>query len=131
MKSSDLREEYRQAIASPLNISEIDSESGLPFILYSDDWIRILLIRSANDSTHTLEVELSISVIGDSTKLNNQETISTLITCLNYILRLHKNGFTLEAMGDDVLWTAVMELSLEPDFDLFEILLPPTVTENP
>ncbi|MFX0054844.1 MAG: hypothetical protein ACFFAX_03270 [Promethearchaeota archaeon] len=125
MKASELREEYRQAIASPLIISEIDLENGLPFILYSNDWVRILFVRRADYSSNTIEVELSLSVKTESTQLSHKKAISTLIAYLNYILRLHEHGFRLEAMEDDILWTAVLELSFEPDIDLFEILIPP------
>ncbi len=125
MNTSDLREEYRQAIASPLTISELDPENGWPFVLYSDDWVRILLIRGVSDSSNTIEVELSVSARSDSAQMNQKETISTLIDYLEYILRLHEHGFKLEAMDDDVLWTAVLEIPLEPDIEMFELLLPP------
>lgn len=125
MNASDLREEYRQAIASPLAISEIDPENGCSFVLYSDDWIRILLVRGVSDSSSTIEVELSISARSSSARRNQKETISTLIRYLDYILRLYEHGFDLEAMDDDVLWTAALEVFSEPDIGVFETLLPP------
>lgn len=125
VRASDLREEYRQAIASPLVYSKIHHENGLPIILFSNDWVRILLVRRDGKSLNTIEVELSVSGRSDATQMNHQQTISTLINHLNYLLRLHEYGFRLEAMEDDVLWTAAMEVSLEPHIELFQVLLPP------
>lgn len=124
MKASDLRGEYRQANASPLIISEIDLENELPLLLYSNDWVRILLVRRDNHVINTIEVELSVSMRSNSTQVNHAETITTLITYLNYILRLHEHGFKLEAIEDDILWTAGLEIPIEPDIELFEVLLP-------
>jgi hypothetical protein len=126
MNALELREEYRQAIASPLIISKIDPENDFPHVLYSDDWIRILFVRRADDSSNTIEVELSSSVRGDSSQLNQKEAISTLISYLSYFLRLYEYGFELEAMDDDVLWTAVIKIPVEPDIELFESLVPPS-----
>ena len=113
------------AIASPLAISKIDPENGLPFVLYSNERIRILCVRRGNDSPSTIEVELSISMRNDSSHAGQKEAICTLISYLNYILRLHERGFRLEAMDDDVLWTAVLDILSEPNIEIFETLLPP------
>jgi hypothetical protein len=125
MNASDLREEYRQAVASPLTISKIDPENECLFVLYTDDWVRILLVRGVSGSSSTIEVELSISARNSSARKNQKEAISTLISYLHYMLRLYEYGFELEAMDDDVLWTAAMEVSSEPDIKVFETLLPP------
>jgi hypothetical protein len=125
MNASDLREGYRQAIASPLAISKIAPENGFPIVLYNSDWVRILFVRGVSDSSNTIEVELSISARSNSANMDQKEAISTLISHLNYFLRLYEYGFKLEAMDDDVLWTAVIDIPVEPDIQLFEILLPP------
>ncbi|MFW9770312.1 MAG: hypothetical protein ACFFF9_15335 [Candidatus Thorarchaeota archaeon] len=124
MDATELREEYRQAIASPLILSELDPESGLPFILYNNNWVRILLVRRADDSPDSIEVELSVSERCDVLHMDHHETVSRLISYLNYILLLHDRGFKLDSMEDDVLWTASLDVSAEPDIELFEILLP-------
>lgn len=128
MKASSLREGYRQAIASPLTISEIDSENGKHYILYCNDWVRIILVRRTIDTDSTIEVELS----SPEKKSNDQNTprinLSTMIAYLQYIRSLHDNGFEIEAMEDDILWVASIQISREPELELFETLLPPTVS---
>jgi len=125
MKASDLREEYRQAIATPLDISGIDSESGMPSLLFRNDWIRILFVKQSNRSAHSIVVELSQPDRIDHTQIKPEFMISTLIIYLKYLLRLDNNGFELEIMQDDILWIATLEISVEPKMALFEILAPP------
>ena len=125
MDASDLKERFSQAIASPLPISKIDASNGKPHILYSNDWIRILLERRPDDSVNSIEVEFSYpGVLGlDQTQL--VDTILIMIDYLHYILRLQKAGFVLDSIDDDFLWTASLEISKEPENQLFEIIVPP------
>ncbi len=125
MKASDLRDEYRQAIATPLDISGIDSESGMPSLLFRNDWIRILLVKQSYRSAHSIVVELSQPDRIDPAQIKPEFMISTLIIYLQYLLRLDNNGFELEIMQDDILWIATLEISVEPKMELFEILAPP------
>lgn len=124
MDASDLKERFSQAIASPFPISKIDASNGKPHILYSNDWIRILLERRPDDSVNSIEVEFSYpGVLGlDQTPV---DTILTMIDYLHYILRLQKAGFVLESIDNDFLWTASLEISKELENHLFEILVPP------
>lgn len=125
MDASDLKERFNQAIASPFPISKIDASNGKPHILYSNDWIRILLERRPDDSVNSIEVEFSYpGVLGlDQTQL--VDTILIMIDYLYYILRLQKVGFVLDSIDDDFLWTASLEISKELENHLFEILVPP------
>ncbi|MFW9973897.1 MAG: hypothetical protein ACFFDQ_01340 [Candidatus Thorarchaeota archaeon] len=125
MTALELREEYRQAIATPLNISNIDPDSGKQSILFSSDWVRIILIRLFEGSVNTIEVELSIPEKNNSEYMNSENIISTLIAHLHYILRLSTFGYQIEAMGSDILWTATIEVPTEPPLEFFEVLLPP------
>ncbi len=125
MRASDLREGYKRAIASPLDISVIDAENEKPFILYSNDWIRILLVRRPDESANSIEVELTHpGVLGqDQTQL--ADAILELIAYLKYLLQLRKVGFALDLIEDDFLWTATLEISTDPTDQIFEVLVPP------
>lgn len=125
MRASSLREEYRQAFAAPLNVSEIESENGMHHILYRSDWVRIVLVRKLHDSDSTIEVELSIPEKEISNPQSAVHIIHRLITHLHYLLGLHDIGFGIEIMEDDVCWTASIEISNEPELEFFEGLLPP------
>ena len=128
MKASTLREGYRQAIASPLTISEFDSENGKHYILYCNDWVRIILVRRTIDTDSTIEVELSSPEKKSNSHNTPRINLSTMIAYLQYMRSLHDNGFEIEAMEDDILWVASIQISREPELELFEILLPPTVS---
>ncbi|MHA2064368.1 MAG: hypothetical protein ACXABY_08305, partial [Candidatus Thorarchaeota archaeon] len=125
-KDTDLREVYRQAIASPLLLSKIDSENGKHYILYSSDWVRIILVRRATDTDNTIEVELSLPEKKGAYQSSPRNTLSTMIAHLQYMLDLHDNGFEIEAMDDDILWIAAIQISRDPGLEVFEVLLPPT-----
>jgi hypothetical protein len=111
--------------ASPLDISVIDTETAKPHILYSSNWIRILLVRRPDDSANSIEVELTYPGVLGLVQTKLAETIMAMISHLRYILRLQKVGFALDSIEDDFLWTATLEISEEPETQLFEILIPP------
>lgn len=125
MDASDLKERFSQAIASPFPISKIDASNRKPHILYSNDWIRILLERRPDDSVNSIEVEFSYPGVLGLEQTQLVDTILIMIDYLHYILRLQKVGFVLDSIDDDFLWTASLEISKEPENQLFEILVPP------
>ncbi len=127
MKTSDLREGYRQAIASPLTISEFEEKNGQIFVLYETKWVRIILIRRSEDSGNTFEVELSLPANIGTEQDCLAATISAMIKHLHYMLYLQQFGFDLDLMEHDFLWTATLNVRKEPESDLFEVLLPPSV----
>ena len=62
----------------------------------------------------------------DSSKDDNLgHTLSRLIELMQYLLRLHQSGFTLDVIKHDCLWTASRSFSKPPSRKIFELLLPP------
>lgn len=50
-----------------------------------------------------------------------------MIAHLHLILQLQKVGFALDSIEDDFLWTATLEISTEPEDQIFDVLVPPII----
>ncbi|MFW9919366.1 MAG: hypothetical protein ACFFED_07190 [Candidatus Thorarchaeota archaeon] len=125
MKAFDLYEEYMQALAIPLITDAVDEINVNVIVLYRTSWIRIILVRSSSENSDRLEVELSLPSDFESSGKYIETAIAQIIDYLNYFLRLHRNGFQLDLIAQDFLWTATYEIRGEPSCDFFELLLPP------
>ena len=126
MKPLDMREGYRRFVASSLSKVDPGAASGTPFKLHSTEWIRILLVQGADETYLTIEVELSLPERTDPEQAQLVQMISVMIAHLEYMLRLHKVGFVIDLVGEDCLWTASFDAQEEPDYTIFESLIPPT-----
>lgn len=104
------------------------------------DWVRILLLRRNSDAYGSIEVELTlpeqlserishsakkIKSDGDSDQSVINELISAVIHHMMYLHLPNQAGFKLDVIEEDFLWTATLEITKEPDEQLFDILIPP------
>ncbi len=61
---------------------------------------------------------------GDSDQSVINELISAVIHYMMYLQLLNQAGFKLDVIEEDFLWTATLEITKEPDEQLFDILIP-------
>ena len=141
MTIDQLMEKYQKIISTPVeSLSPTVNESGETVeILIQTNLMRILVIReSVNPQTVCLEVEVwlpSRNPNTSDTESNNTETeledktlsttLARMIDHLQYLLKLHKSGFTLDVIKHDCLWTASKSFTETPSRALFELLIPP------
>jgi hypothetical protein len=140
MNSQELMKKYKQLAAKPLTSPSIQNESGESIqSLFQSPSLRILLLRtSENPSTVSVEVEVwlpnislsngsegSENTSGDSDNEKLGAILAQMITHLQYLLRLHQAGFTLDVIKHDCLWMASKMFEKPPSRDLFDLLVPP------
>ena len=136
-----LMEKYQKIVSTPVDSpTPTFNESGETVeILLQTKSLRILVIReSVNPQTVSLEVEvwlpnrnptaLDTESETTETELEDEDlstTLSRMIDHLQYLLKLHKSGFTLDVIKHDCLWTASKSFTETPSRALFELLIPP------
>lgn len=138
MNLEELMQKYQQLTTSAVNSSLLSElgESVTPLMQTTS--LRILLLRTTKDpKTVSIEVEVWLpnhKESRDETLDNSQDkpkkdnlshTLSRLIELLQYLLRLHESGFTLDVIKHDCLWTASRSFSKPPSRKMFKLLLPP------
>ncbi|MFX0077905.1 MAG: hypothetical protein ACFE8O_01585 [Candidatus Hermodarchaeota archaeon] len=141
MTIDQLIDKYQKIISTPVeSLSPTLNESGETVeVLLQTNLMRILVIReSLNPQTVCLEVEVWLPTRNPNTpdtELDNTETeledenlsttLSRIIDHLQYLLKLHQFGFTLDVIKHDCLWTASKSFTETPSRELFELLIPP------
>lgn len=100
-----------------------DDEVLLP--LFENDWLRMLLIRNRHSEDQVVvEIELSLPMeSSESSNDNPYEILEMALMYLEFMKRLCDNGFSLQLVDRDWLWTASIDLSrsIEPE-TIFGIL---------
>lgn len=133
MNAETLMKKYQQLIATPVESPSSFNESGESLAtLIQTSTLRILLVRSAeNPKNVAVEVEVwlpsrnSEPLSDDTSDEDLSAILSRMISHLQYLLRLHKSGFTLDVIKHDCLWTASRSFTKTPSRELFELLIPP------
>ena len=141
MVPKELSQLYRQIISKPPNSSPLSDEEGSVSLLLQTDWTRILLLRDfPENSGAVIEVESYLPDIGKNggrkEKTNSSldegcntdmlDFAHTLISHLNYLIRLCDYGFKLDFVGPEYLWIASYEIENSPSLNFFELLIPPS-----
>ena len=141
MTIDQLMAKYQKIISTPVHpsTSSLNESGEIVDILLQTNSMRILVIReSMNPQTVSLEVEVWLPNRNPNTpdtESNNTETelkdvnlstsLSRMIDHLQYLLKLHHSGFTLDVIKHDCLWTASKSFTETPSRALFELLIPP------
>ncbi|MFX1565732.1 MAG: hypothetical protein ACFFCH_07065 [Promethearchaeota archaeon] len=140
MNSQQLMKKYKQLTAKPLSAPSMQNESGESVqSLFQSPSLRILLLRTVqNPSIVSVEVEIWLPNISsaNSSEASKDTTgssenkmlgviLAQMIKHLQYLLRLHESGFTLDVIKHDCLWTASKVFETPPGRELFDLLLPP------
>lgn len=126
----DLYQRFKDIMNTPLSSMSADDPEIISH-LYQTDWVRILVIRNADNlDWTTIEIESSLPqmIQGEHKDIKKATQVQTLIEgmikTLEYLLRLQESGFSLDIIGQDCMWTAYKEFDTVPDEKLFEIILP-------
>ncbi len=137
----DLSKLYREIISKPPNSSHLRDEEGCVSLLLQTNWIRIHLLRDFSDNSGVaIEVESYLPELGktadgkEKTTSSSDEGCNTdtrnfahsMISHLNYLIRLCDYGFKLDFVGPDYLWIASYEIENTPSLKFFELLIPPS-----
>ncbi len=137
MDLSDLVEGY-ELLCSTSQFDPIYSETGRTILLHDDGYVRVYLTKGP-DKWEEISLEIDIFMgIGRSRKSTKSELIdddsddvslsrNQLIECISYIeymLRLEEAGFSLEVLLDGCIWTARYSIGMNPDSQLFRIIVP-------
>lgn len=140
MNAEELMKKYYQLSTKPLAAPSLENESGESVeTLYQSSSLRILLLRATTDPEMvTLEVEVWLpgsktndnlaspsNMEGKEQGENLSEMLAQMIAHLQYLYSLHQNGFSLDVIKHDCLWTASCTFSKLPDRQIFDMLLPP------
>ena len=119
----------------PLSELEYNEEGESLTMLHQTEWVRIILVRSTETPGFVIvEVEVSLpssayetcpGTLDDSSRIDMENVLSNAIAHLNYLMGLHNNGFTLDVIDQNCLWTASQKIDSEPNGTLFDTLVPP------
>jgi hypothetical protein len=127
--SPDLYSRLKEILNEPIDASPDLPESVS--VLFQDDWVRILVVRSVEaPDLVTLEIESSLPLHTRNSHSRSEENskarelLRGTIRTLEYFLRLQESGFQLDIIGQDCMWTAHMDFSECPDESMLANLLP-------
>ena len=113
-------------------------ETEVVFPLYKTDWVRIMLVRSI-ENTRLLVIDVEVSFPSRSSSyhetpvshINNASSsrvlLETLVAHIQYILALEASGFSVDLVGDGCLMVAYKSFPETPDTEIFRLLQPPLV----
>ncbi|UCH04893.1 MAG: hypothetical protein JSW05_01690 [Candidatus Thorarchaeota archaeon] len=143
----EMARKYAELMETPVDRATVNENGESLSTLCQSEWVRILVIRRpSTPDLVTIEVEISLPspVVRTSdadgadskAKDNGTDLLHQAIEHLHYLSRLRNNGFTLDVVGQECLWTAFRDFTETPVSDVFDLLKPPTgcgqrAKENP
>jgi hypothetical protein len=143
----EMANKYAELMDAPVDEATVNENGESLSTLCQSEWVRILVIRRPDTPEHvTIEIEISLpspavhATGADGTdsgaKDNGTDLLHQAIEHLHYLSRLRNNGFTLDVVGQECLWTAFRDFSEPPASAVFDLLRPPTgcgqrTKENP
>ncbi len=99
-----------------------DDEALLP--LYENEWMRMLLIRNRHSDDNTI-IDVELSLPSESLEVESCDSYDILekaIFYLEFLKTLYSNGFTLQLVDRDWLWSASIHLTDEVEEDILRLL---------
>ncbi len=128
---TELLRKYEETIKEPPKDTDLNDASEAITTLHQDDWLRILLIRTIDTpAVVTIEVESSLPLKAQGL-LSVEEAYKTrallkgMIQTLNYLLTLEGEGFSLDIIASDCMWTAYRDFEVPVSQTVFDVLAPP------
>jgi len=138
VKTPDLLAKFKEIINNePAHTSDAEEQESVS-ILYKTSWVRILVVRSPEDSKSvTIDVEVSppypslsptstSPVTSKQTSKEAQKLLEQMIEYIRYILVLESSGFSIDFVGNECLILASRHFTEMPSTETFELLLPPS-----
>ena len=135
---SELNKRYEQILATPIKELRFNEHGESVAILCQSEWVRILVIQR-QDPANLVSIEVELSLPARSTKVSSgirekddlkeadtKVLADQVIEHLRYMTLLQDEGFTLELIGQECLWTASRDLQESPRQEFFELLSPPS-----
>ncbi len=133
----EMAKEYAELVKAPIDEAAVNENGESLSTLCQSEWVRILLIRRpSTPDLVTIEVEMSLPShfvqASDADepdtefKDNGTDLLHQAIEHLHYLSRLRNNGFTLDVVGQECLWTAFRDFTEPPASDMFDLLKPPS-----
>ena len=133
----EMARKFAELMEAPVDEATVNENGESLFTLCQSQWVRILVIRRpSTPDLVTIEVEISLpspvvqATDADGTdskaKDNGTDLLHQAIEHLHYLSRLRNNGFTLDVVGQECLWTAFRDFTETPVSDVFGFLKPPT-----
>jgi len=111
-------------------------------VLYKTRWVRILVVRSPEDSESvTIDVEVSppypslsptstSPVTSEQTSNETRKLLEQMIEYIQYVLVLESSGFFIDFVGNECLILASRQFTEMPSAEIFELLLPPSTKKS-
>jgi len=143
----EMTRKYAELMEAPVDEATVNENGESLSTLCQSEWVRILVIRRpSTPDLVTIEVEISLpSPVGKASDTdetdseaedNGTDLLHQAIEHLHYLSRLRTNGFTLDVVGQECLWTAFRDFTETPVSDVFDLLRPPSgcgqrVKDNP
>ncbi|MHA1924800.1 MAG: hypothetical protein ACXABV_02000 [Candidatus Thorarchaeota archaeon] len=137
---SELNKRYEQIIETPAKELRFNEHGESVAILCQSEWVRILVIQR-QEPANPVSIEVELSLPARSTampsgmrekgdlKIAERDTrvlANQVIEHLRYMTHLQDEGFTLDLIGQECLWTASRELQESPRQEFFKLLSPPS-----
>ena len=130
MDAKEMRNRCIQISLAPIEKLNFNEDEESLSILYENVWLRILLVKyKSTPKKFSIDVEFSMPAIEESTDTDASFILTLCLQYLEYIKRLHEQGFLLEVIGQDWLWIASKEFTHAPCIDIFEHLVPPSISK--
>jgi hypothetical protein len=137
---SELNKRYEHIIDTPAKELSFNEHGESVAILCQSEWVRILVIQR-KDPADLVSIEVELSLPARSTTLpsgmrekddlekterDTKKLANQVIEHLHYMTHLQDEGFTLDLIGQECLWTASRDLKESPRQEFFELLSPPS-----
>lgn len=138
--SSELKRRYEQIVETPKTELSYNEHGESVVILCQSEWVRILVLQF-QDPANLVSIEVELSLPARSTTVSSgvqensdlekaeretKKLANQVIEHLRYMTLLQDEGFTLDLIGQECLWTASINLQESPSQEFFELLSPPS-----
>jgi hypothetical protein len=137
---SELNKRYEHIIDTPAKELSFNEHGESVAILCQSEWVRILVIQRQDPADLvSIEVELSLPArsttvpsdtrekgVSEKTERDTKVLANQVIEHLRYMTQLQDEGFILDLIGQECLWTASRNLQESPRREFFELLTPPS-----
>ncbi|NHJ12488.1 MAG: hypothetical protein EAX95_02375 [Candidatus Thorarchaeota archaeon] len=126
-QATELKTKYTKLISAEVSPTGFNEAGEAVSILFENNWVRILVIRTNVSSDITIEVESSLprEPVGQNDGLSPESILNGAIRHLYYLKELESIGFALDVIRQDCLWTASKTFSESVAASVFQKLCPP------
>lgn len=124
MKKNELNQQYYSLLSDlDKTASKHKLSDEISNVVYISDWVKIYLVGNIKNKQVSIQVEVVFSSFNHSDKERRLNLVlENQIQYLKYLKYLYDNGFTLDIVKEEAIWSAIKILKTEPTDEITSII---------